>query len=298
MSTPRTAPPERRPIPARAGIGLRFPHHRQVAEQPPATPWFEVHAENYLAGGAPLRALLALREHHALSLHAVGLSLGSAAVPDETHLRAIAELVRRTDPALVSEHLSWSLCDGTYLADLLPVPYTDEALAVLARNVDVVQTKLGRRILIENPSSYLTFAASWIDEAEFLAELARRSGCGILLDVNNLFVSAHNVGLQPDAYLQALPADAVGEIHLAGHARRELNGRPVLIDHHGDRVAPAVWDLYGRTLARLGPVPTLIEWDTDVPAFAVLEQEAALAETMLQAARGYQTAEAGHARAA
>lgn len=293
-----TAPLEQRPVPASAGIGLRFPHHRHVAEQQPAIPWFEVHAENYLAGGAPLRALLALREHHELSLHAVGLSLGSDARPDETHLNAIADLVRRTEPALVSDHLSWSLCDGLYLADLLPVPYTDEALAVLARNIDIVQTALGRTILIENPSSYLTFAASWIDEAEFLAELARRTGCGILLDVNNLFVSAHNIGLKADAYLKALPAAAVREIHLAGHAQRELNGRPVLIDHHGDHVAPEVWDLYARTLARLGPVPTLIEWDTDLPQFAVLEKEAALAETMLRAVVHMKGREARHAHAA
>jgi uncharacterized protein (UPF0276 family) len=270
------------PIPASAGIGLRFPHHRHVAETRPATAWFEVHAENYMAGGAPLAYLETIRCDYPISLHAVGLSLGSADPPDADHLARLKTLTDRIQPGLVSDHMSWSAIDGVYLADLLPLPYTEEALAVVADNIDRVQTALGRAILVENPSTYLSFTASIIDEPEFLAELARRTGCGILCDVNNIYVSARNLGADPYDYFPALVAAPIGEIHLAGHAVRQLDGaQEIRIDDHGSAVAPEVWALYAHALSLFGPVPTLIEWDTGIPAFSVLEGEAAQARQLL-----------------
>ncbi len=270
------------PIPASAGIGLRFPHHRHVVETRPTTPWFEVHAENYMAGGAPLAYLETIRRDYPLSLHAVGLSLGSADPLDADHLARLKGLADRVEPGLISDHLSWSLIDGVYLADLLPLPYTEEALTVVADNVDRVQNALGRSILVENPSTYLAFAASAIDEPEFLAELARRTGCGILCDVNNIYVSARNLGADPYDYFPALIAAPIGEIHLAGHAVRQLDsGQDIRIDDHGSTVAPDVWALYAHALSLFGPVPTLIEWDTGIPAYSVLEGEAAQAQRLL-----------------
>jgi len=270
------------PIPASAGIGLRFPHHRHVAENRPSTAWFEVHAENYMAGGAPLACLETIRRNYSISLHAVGLSLGSADPLDIDHLARLRALTDRIQPGLVSDHLSWSAIDGVYLADLLPLPYTEEALAVVADNIDRVQTALGRAILVENPSTYLNFTASVIDEPEFLAELARRTGCGILCDVNNICVSARNLGADPYAYFPALAAAPIGEIHLAGHAVRVLDdGQEIRIDDHGATVAPEVWALYAHALGLFGPVPTLIEWDTRIPAYSVLEAEAAQAQRLL-----------------
>jgi uncharacterized protein (UPF0276 family) len=270
------------PVPASAGIGLRFPHHRHVAETRPATAWFEVHAENYMAGGAPLAYLETIRRDYPISLHAVGLSLGSADPLDADHLARLKTLTDRIQPGLVSDHMSWSAIDGVYLADLLPLPYTEEALAVVADNIDRVQTALGRAILVENPSTYLSFTASIIDEPEFLAELARRTGCGILCDVNNIYVSARNLGADPYDYFPALVAAPIGEIHLAGHAVRQLDGaQEIRIDDHGSAVAPEVWALYAHALSLFGPVPTLIEWDTGIPAFSVLEVEAAQARQLL-----------------
>lgn len=270
------------PIPAQAGIGLRFPHHRHVAETGPATPWFEVHAENYMAGGAPLRHLENIRRDYPISLHAVGLSLGSTDPIDTDHLNRLKCLAERIEPGLISDHLSWSAVDGVYLADLLPLPYTYEALSVVADNIDRVQNALGRTILVENPSTYLSFTASLIDEPEFLATLALRTGCGILLDVNNIYVSARNLNLDPYAYFPALVGARVGEIHLAGHAVRQLdNGQEIRIDDHGSKVDPAVWALYRHALDLFGPVPTLIEWDTEIPDFTLLEQEAAQAQRCL-----------------
>jgi len=292
-SRPTLAPA---PIPASAGIGLRFPHHRHVAETRPATAWFEVHAENYMAGGAPLDYLETIRRDYPVSLHAVGLSLGGTDPFDMDHLARLKALAERIEPGLISDHLSWSAVDGVYLADLLPLPYTEEALAVVADNIDRVQTALDRTILVENPSTYLAFAASVIGESEFLAELARRTGCGILCDVNNIYVSARNLGTDPHDWFPALAGAPVAEIHLAGHAVRQLDdGQEIRIDDHGSTVDPAVWALYAHALGIFGPVPTLIEWDTSIPDFAVLEDEAAQAQSMLDCQR---VTEAGSARAA
>ncbi|HEY1725663.1 MAG TPA: DUF692 domain-containing protein [Steroidobacteraceae bacterium] len=282
------------PIPAAAGIGLRFPHHDYVVRQHPTVAWFEIHAENYFGGGAPRRTLERIRADYPLAVHGVGLSLGSADGLDPQHLQRLAELVAAIEPGLVSEHLSWSVIGGAYLADLLPLPMTEEALQVVCRHVEQTQAVLRRRILIENPSSYLQFAHSSIPEWEFLGELVRRTGCGLLCDVNNIYVSASNHGWDAQAYLAALPAAAVGEIHLAGHALRvHSDGRSVRIDNHGARVADEVWALYRRALQRFGRQPTLIEWDTDIPAFEVLLDEAAHAAALMPTGP-----DSDHARAA
>ena len=273
---------ERGPIPANAGIGLRFPHHRFVAETRPDIAWFEVHTENYMGGGTPLRYLDTIRRDYPISLHGVGLSLGSAEGLDAAHLARVRDVVTRIEPGLVSEHLSWSVVGGTYLADLLPLPMTEEALDVVCRHVEQVQGVLGRRLLIENPSSYLQFKHSTIPEWEFISAVAARTGCGILCDVNNVYVSACNHGWDASAYLAALPKDAIGEIHLAGHSVREIGGRTLRIDDHGSRVSPEVWALYRQALARFGPVPTLIEWDTNIPAFDILLDEACQAERAIE----------------
>jgi len=277
---------ERGPVPREAGIGLRFPHHQAVLDEQPRVAWLEVHTENYLGGGTPLAYLEAIRRDYPVSLHGVGLSLGSAEGLDLGHLDRVRRTVERIAPALVSEHLSWSIAEGRYLADLLPLPMTEEALGIVCRNVDRTQTVLRRRILVENPSSYLRWRHSTIPEWEFLAAVARRTGCGILCDVNNIYVSACNHGWHPSTYLAALPPAAIGEIHLAGHSVRQLEGSRVLrIDDHGSRVIPQVWELYAEALARFGPVPTLIEWDTDLPPLAVLVDEAARAAALLDCAR-------------
>jgi uncharacterized protein len=271
---------ERR-LPARAGIGLRSPHLAEVLATRPALPWLEVHPENYLGGGPAIRALHAIRGHYPVSFHAVGLSVGSADGVDRRHLGRLKSLVDRIEPAIVSEHLAGSQTGGAYLNHLLPLPYTEESLTTVCRNVDEVQAALGRRVLVENPSGYLRFTTSTIPEAEFLSALVRRTGCGLLCDVNNVFVSCANLGLDAGAYLAALPREAIGEIHLAGHARNDADGRTILIDDHGSRVADAVWHLYERAVARFGPVPTLIEWDTHIPALEVLLDEARIAEAIL-----------------
>jgi uncharacterized protein (UPF0276 family) len=281
-------------IPAAAGIGLRFAHHERVLQERPAVAWFEVHAENYFGGGSARRVLESVRRDYPLSLHGVGLSLGSAEPLDAGHLRHIAQLVRSIEPGLVSEHLSWSVVGGEYLGDLLPLPMTEEALDVVCRHVEQTQTALQRRILIENPSTYLQFRHSTIPEWDFMAAVAQRTGCGILCDVNNICVSAGNHGWDAQAYLNALPVAAVGEIHLAGHAVRTLDdGSMLRIDNHGARVAAEVWALYGQALRRFGATPSLIEWDTDIPAFEVLLDEAAQASALLRT-----IAEAMHACAA
>jgi uncharacterized protein (UPF0276 family) len=277
----------------KAGIGLRFPHHREVLESLPPVAWFEVHSENFFGGGTARQTLLNVRHHYPLSLHGVGLSLGSAEGLDARHLHRIAELVQVVEPSLVSEHLSWSVVGGAYMADLLPLPMTEEALEVVCRHVQQAQEALGRQILIENPSTYLQFAHSTIPEWQFIAELAQRTGCGLLCDLNNIHVSASNHHWDAGTYLNSLAAAAVGEIHLAGHAVRTLgSGRVIRIDDHGSRVAPEVWALYEQALRLFGPKPTLIEWDTDVPAFEVLLDEASQANTRLSAAQ------TGHACAA
>jgi uncharacterized protein (UPF0276 family) len=271
-----------RELPARAGIGLRAPHVADVLSERPPVAWLEVHAENYMGGSPTLRALERVRENYPVSLHGVGLSLGSAEDLDARHLARFRRLIDCVEPAVVSDHLAWSVSGGTYFNHLLPLPLTEESLALMVRHVDEAQELLGRRLLIENPSSYLRFAHSTIAEPVFLAELARRTGCGVLCDVNNLYVSQHNIGLDPLRYLATLPAATVGEIHLAGHALNDADGRPVLVDDHGSPVANAVWRLYAEALRRFGPVPTLIEWDTNLPALGVLLGEAAEAERLLE----------------
>jgi len=289
-------------VPAQAGIGLRFQHHQAVVDSAPAVAWMEVHTENYMGGGTPLRYLDAVRRDYPVSLHGVGLSLGSAQGLDAAHLERVRRLAARVEPALMSEHVAWSVIDGAYFADLLPLPMTEEALAVVCRNVDALQCSLKRRVLVENPSTYLRFRYSPIPEWEFMAAVAARTGCGLLCDVNNIFVSAHNHGWDASAYLTALPPAAIGEIHLAGHSLRTLPGGGTLrIDDHGSRVAEEVWALYREALARFGAVPTLIEWDNAVPPLDVLVNEANRAGALLALAvpAGEATgAQAPHADAA
>jgi len=266
-----------------AGIGLRSPHVEEMLATRPAVGWLEIHAENYMGGGPAVRALERLRSDYPVSVHGVGLSLGSADGLDAGHLERLARLVERLEPALVSEHLSWSTAGGAYLNHLLPLPYTEEALATVTAHVARVQERLRRRILVENPSGYLRFEHSTQEEAHFLAALVRETGCGLLCDVNNIHVTCANLGGEPDEYLGALPADAIGEIHLAGHAINDADGRAILIDDHGSPVAEPVWRLYERALARFGARPTLVEWDTDVPPLPTLLGEAAQAARRLDA---------------
>lgn len=287
-----------RPMPATAGIGLRFPHHDIVIDRRPKVAWFEVHPENYLGRGIASHTLTDLRQSYPISLHATGLSLGSADGVDDAHLAAIAELCHRLEPILVSDHLSWSSTGGLFLPDLLPLPYTYEALDVIARNIDRVQTVLRRQILIENPSVYLALKDADMSESAFVRELIDRTGCKLLLDVNNLAVSAANLGQCAQQRLRAFLADispqSIGEIHLAGHTIRELpGGRQLRIDDHGSAVSNEVWSLYQDLISQLGPRPTLIEWDTDIPAFEVLQTEAAIAQARLnQAVRSKEFAHA------
>jgi hypothetical protein len=279
----------RAPILVRAGVGLRFPHHRRFLEERPPVAWLEVHPENYLGWGAPVEALADLRRDYPISFHATGLSLGSACGLDRAHLTELADLAHRIAPAAISDHLSWSAADGIHAPDLLPLPYTEEALCVVARNVEAAQARFGRRLLVENPSAYLRFAHGVLTEAEFLGELARRTGCGVLLDVNNVFVSARNLNEDPQARLQAMltaiPADAVGEIHLAGHAVQQLpDDADILIDDHGSPVPAGVWAMFAEVIDAIGPRPTLIEWDTNLPPLDTLLGEAAIADTFLRPA--------------
>jgi uncharacterized protein len=272
-------------IPAKAGIGLRHPHHGAMIDSRPAIAWIEVHSENFMRGGPSFALLDALRQDYPVSLHGVGLSLGSAEPLDEVHLARLKSLVERIEPGLVSEHVAWSVAEGVYLNDLLPLPYTEEALDHLVDNIDRMQSALGREILIENPSTYLQFSHSEMSEAEFIAEALRRSGCRLLLDVNNVFVSARNHGFDADAYINALPAERIGEIHLAGHSLRSIDGTELRIDDHASVVRDEVWALYRNTVQTLGPLPTLIEWDAELPALDVLLGEAGKAQHVLDTHR-------------
>jgi uncharacterized protein (UPF0276 family) len=270
-------------IPRATGIGLRAPHFREILTTRPPVRWLEVHSENFFcAGGPPHWFLEQLRAHYPLSLHGVGLGLGSSDPLSELHLANLARLIARYEPALVSEHLSWSAASGRHLNDLLPLPYTEEALDHVCARIDTVQNRLGRQILIENVSSYLRFKHSTIPEWEFLAATARRAGCGILLDVNNVYVNAANHGFDPHRYLAAIPAEVVQEIHLAGFDSAPSG---VLVDTHGKPVHVEVWPLYKSVVARFGPRPTLIEWDTDLPALEVLLAEARKAQDILEGDR-------------
>jgi len=256
------------------GIGLRAPHYRDLLARPRCIDWLEVHSENYFgAGGYDLHVLTTLRERYSVSLHGVGLALGSAAGYPTEHLQRVAELVRRIDPVLVSEHLSWGTVAGRHFHELLPLPMTRAALDLMCTRVAQMQDVVRQRVLIENVSSYVRFAADEYNEAAFLNELAARSGCGILLDINNLYVNERNLGIDAAATIDAIAPQHVGEIHLAGH----LVTDDAVIDHHGARVAGEVWTLYARALRRFGRVSTLIEWDTDIPPLEVLLDEAAAA---------------------
>ena len=268
-----------RPPPDRAGVGLKPEHYRTVLETRPDLGWFEVHPENYMVeGGPPLRYLEAVRADYPISLHGVGMSLGSCEPPPRDHLDRLRALVDRFEPFVVSEHLSWSRIGDRFLADLLPAPMTREALDVMAGNVARAQDHLRRPILVENPSTYLRFDREEIPEPEFLAELARRTGCGLLLDVNNLFVCASNHAFDPHAWLDAFALEAVEEIHLAGHAVDDADGCAIRVDDHGSAVAEEVWGLYREVIGRRGPAPTLIERDANLPPFEALLAEAHLAD--------------------
>jgi len=272
-------------IPSRAGIGFRTQHTDAMLSQRPSIAWIEVHAENYLVDGGPrLKVLETLRTDYPLSVHGVGASLGSADGLNDDHLQRLKVLVDRFQPGLISDHVAWSVTGGVYYNDLLPLPYTEEALTVLCRNIDHMQTALGRQILVENPSTYLTFSRSNMPEWEFLAELPKRTGCGLLLDVNNIYVSASNHDFDADRYLDALPLDKVQEIHVAGHTVEQLDGCPLLIDDHGSAVADVVWGLFRAALSKLGRVPTLVEWDSNLPELSALLAEAAKADTWLDQA--------------
>ncbi len=273
-------------LPARAGVGFKPMHFRDILTAARPVGFFEVHAENYMgAGGPPHAHLRALRERYALSIHGVGLSIGSMQPLDRDHLARLKTLCDRYQPESFSEHLAWSSHGGVYFNDLLPLPYTPQTLARVAEHIDQVQTTLGRTMLLENPSAYVGIADSTIAEVEFLAEVANRTGCGLLLDVNNVFVSATNQGMQALSYLETFPLDRVREIHLGGHDEETGDaGAPLLIDAHGSAVADAVWALYALVIARTGPLPTLIEWDNDVPDWPTLRAEAAAAEQILAGA--------------
>ena len=271
-----------------AGLSFKPVHFEEALACSAAGMWFEVHAENYMIDGGPRLAMLdTLRASHPVSLHGVGLSLAGASLPDRDHLRRLKALAGRVEPFLVSEHLAWSRQGASCFPDLLPFPRTSEALRLIARNIDLVQDVLDRQILVENPSLYVRLEGHDFEESEFLAELARRTGCGLLIDVNNVFVSANNLGFSPPSYLDPLPCEMIGEIHLAGHTPDPIHGPGLLIDSHDQAVSEEVWALYDRLLARCGArrPPTLVERDDNVPAFAVLMAERDRAAAMLQPVR-------------
>jgi len=268
------------------GIGLRHQHFQDFIENKPDVPWLEIHTENFLnQDSTSSKYLASIRQNYQISAHCVSMSLGSADVVcpvRERHLQNIKKTLDWLEPALVSDHLSWSASDGVhYIPDLLPIPYTEEAFDVITQNINRAQEVLQRQILIENPSSYLRFVDSTIHEWEFLANLSQETGCGLLLDVNNIFVSAHNHGFDAIDYLQSLPVSAVKEIHLAGFSIDKVEGKEVYIDTHGQKVYDGVWTLYEKAIERFGEVPTLIEWDTDIPELSVLLEEKNKAEAII-----------------
>lgn len=270
--------PANHTLPCIAGIGLRAPHYHEVLQKLPKLGWIEVHSENFFGGGSPLRTLLNVREHYPVSLHGVGLGLASAAPLDSEHLSALRRLCDVVKPAAVSEHLCWNTVAGMVINDLLPFPYTQEALSNVISRVEQVQEKLDRQLLVENLSSYLSFTQSEMSEGEFLAELTKRTGCGILFDVENLYVNARNLGVDAEAFIRSIPAEAVKEYHLAGYSMRD----GCLVDTHDHPVYSEVWKLYEFALQRIGPRPTLIEWDSDIPALPILIGEAAKAQQRLE----------------
>ena len=270
-------------LPNAPGVGYKSRHFDGLMADPGQVRWIEVHAENYMGdGGRPHAQLRALQERFALSVHGVGLSIGGEGPLDTDHLARLKTLCDRTQPASFSEHLAWSTHGMEYLNDLLPLPYTEETLTRVAAHINQVQDVLGRQMLLENPSSYLVFEESDLSETDFLAEVIARTSCGLLLDVNNVFVSATNLGLSPQGYIDAFPTDHVGEIHVGGHDDdTDDHGAPLLIDSHGKEVVDPVWDLLSYTLAQTGPKPVLVEWDNDVPDWPVLRAEANRAAEVL-----------------
>ncbi|MCR9126018.1 MAG: DUF692 domain-containing protein [Rhodobacteraceae bacterium] len=270
-------------LPLKPGVGYKAAHFAALRDDPGTVAWLEIHAENYMgAGGRPLAQMRALSEQFAISVHGVGLSIGGEAPLDGDHIDRLKHLCDWLEPASFSEHLAWSTHDGAFFNDLLPLPYTNATLERVARHIDQLQDRLGRQMLLENPSSYLAFDESTWSETDFMGELARRTGCGLLLDVNNVFVSATNLGYDPRGYIDAFPLQAVAEIHLGGHdTDSDERGAPLLIDSHGCAVADPVWALLAHTLKQGGPKPVLIEWDTDVPEWAVLRAECARAAAAL-----------------
>lgn len=280
---------------ARAGVGLKSDHYLQILQTLPEIGWFEVHPENYMgSGGPPHHFLTEIRQNYPLSLHGVGLSIGGDGPLDRDHLARFKALVDRYQPALVSEHLAWSTHDTAFFNDLLPLPYTPDTLRRIVEHVDQMQTHLKRQVLIENPATYLLFSDSTIDEVDFLDELAQKSGCGLLLDVNNVFVSASNHGGDANDYLARFPMHRVGEIHLAGHDQQpDDDGGTVLIDTHDRRVADPVWDLFAQAISSAGPRPTLVEWDGNIPEWPVLHGQARRAQSVLDA-HSLKPAEAQH----
>ncbi|MFQ3251917.1 MAG: hypothetical protein ACI9U6_000191 [Loktanella salsilacus] len=273
-------------LPDTVGIGFKRSHFDALQATPNRLGFLEVHAENYMGDGGPPHAqLMKLRADYALSIHGVGLSIGGAGPLDRDHLTRLKNLCERYQPESFSEHLAWSSHSDAFLNDLLPLPYDDETLAIVCEHIDQLQSAIGRPMLLENPSTYVTFETSTLAETDFLRAIVDRTGCGLLLDVNNVFVSCTNHRADPRAYLAAFPTQAVGEIHLGGHDEEELPSGPLLIDSHGAPVADPVWTLYAETMHRLGPRPTLIEWDTDVPALSVLLDEANRAADILDGAR-------------
>ncbi|MEI9948797.1 MAG: DUF692 domain-containing protein [Pseudomonadota bacterium] len=271
---------------AGVGIGLRAPHVREVLAGGAAGLWLEVNAENYMSGGADLRALADLRERHPISVHGVGLSLGAAEPLNRVHAKRLRALVERAAPVFVSEHLAFSGVAGVYTNMLAPIPYNDESLHVVATKIDELQSLLGRQILIENPARYLEFYESSSSEPQFLRELVARTGCGLLCDLTNVYVSAANLGFDAGSYLKAFPGAAVQEIHLAGHATKQFGEAVVLLDDHGSAVSQPVWELWTQAVRCWGPVPAVIEWDTALPTLAALVAEAALAARAMRALQG------------
>ncbi|KAA3622305.1 MAG: DUF692 domain-containing protein [Proteobacteria bacterium] len=278
--------PDQRGLPSRSGVGLKSDHYAMVIGEQPDIGWFEVHAENYMGAGGPAHHYLeVIRRDYPLSIHGVGLSIGSSSPLDLAHLRRLKAVVDRYEPGSFSEHLAWSSHGGAFYNDLLPLPYTRETLIRVSDHIDQVQAALGRRMLLENPATYVAFECATMIETGFLEEVTARTGCGLLLDINNVFVSATNHGFETFEYIDAFPLREVEEIHLAGHAvDRDDDGSVLLIDTHDRTVAPSVWSLYEATIDRIGPVPTLIEWDTDVPAWSVLADEARKADAVLNGA--------------
>ncbi|TVT59126.1 MAG: DUF692 domain-containing protein [Sedimenticola thiotaurini] len=273
-------------VPSRAGAGLKAVHYQTIIDNQPDIGWFEVHPENYMGrGGAPLRYLERIRADYPISLHSVGTSLGSHQPLDQNHLRNLKKLVDRFQPGLVSEHLSWSHGYEWFTHDLIPLIYNQEVLDLVVSHIQQVQDYLQRQILIENPSSYLQFKQSDIPEQEFLVEAAKRSGAGLLLDVNNVYVSCRNHNWDIEEYLAPIPAELIGEIHLAGHAVQALGDQELLIDDHGSPICTAVWELYRNCIDRIGSVPTLIERDSNIPGFDTLYKEVQFAEHYLQSSR-------------